>query len=204
MPALGDTPNPTSTPPGPLSIDLNLEYGSLLPARPRTHRDPNDLGYDDWEKHNTPHSIVVLDQNSAPPLKQFMEQIEGGWPVGRTLINDVIFIWLVDETGRIFVALEELVVNTLPVNVPKFQTLNVLTSRDKLGHPSLILCDRARIAGEIRFLHGTSTRESLWVINNASWRYGLYAGRTKTHLENAAARFRKHTVYLEVDFVKPR
>jgi hypothetical protein len=204
MSAFSDALNPPFAPANPLPIDLDFEYGSLLPARPRIHRDPHDLGYDLWEKHNTPHSIIVLNDITAVPLQQFMKQTQEGWPIGRTLVNDVIFIWLVDETGRIFVSLEELVIDALPVHVPKFQTLNALTSRDKLGHPSLVSCDKARIAGEIRFLPETSTRQSAWAINNASWRYGLYAGRTKAHLENAAAQFRKHNVILEVDFLTPR
>src|SRR5207247_823330 len=110
MPALGDP----LIPPGPGPADLDSEYGSLRPARPRPDRGPADLGFDNWEKNYTPHSITVLDEQSAPLLRDFMSQIKEGWPVGRTLINDVIFIWLVDRTGRIFVALEELVVNTLP------------------------------------------------------------------------------------------
>jgi hypothetical protein len=152
-----------------------------------------------------PDSLIQLNDETAPRLQQFMKQVEAGCRIGLTLMRDVIFIWLIDKDGRIVLALEELVIDSRPLGVPKFQELSkaVAVLREKLGHPSLVQGEPARIAGEIRYLRATPTRTPLWIINNISWRYGLYEDRTEAQLKEVAAEFQRRGITLQAEFERP-
>lgn len=182
--------------------NLDALYGELRRPRPGPGPTKRPLGYDDWEKRYPPASLIKLTQSTADSLKLLLQQISNGCPIGRTLVNDIILIWLVDATGNIFVSIEELVLQTVPQTVPKFQSVPLTKDCDKLGHPSLILAGDARIAGEIRYLADRSP--AIWIINNASWRYGLYDGRTSTHLNQVVIKFKQFGIHLEPNFLQPR
>jgi hypothetical protein len=185
--------------PPPTGPDLDELFGDLRtpfavpPARP-TRR---------WEERFTPFSWNKLDAWGARPLKQFMEDTADGWNVGNILFKDVIVIWVVNESGDVLYALEELVVRGAPANLPKFQNLPMMKRMPKLGHPSLIEGRDGRIGGEIKPIILNGMRFSHWEINNKSGRYGLYTTRRKEHLENVAGKFFDLGIQLKTRFIKP-
>ena len=184
------------------SPNLDLVFGELRRPRPGPGPTKRPLGYDQWEKRYPPISLIKLTQSTADLLKLLMQQIAAGCPIGRTFMNDVILIWLVDANGSILISIEELVFNKRPQGVPKFQSVPLTKDCDKLGHPSLILAANARIAGEVRY---HSDRDpAIWSINNASWRYGLYEGRTSIQLERVVERFHEVGIKLEPNFLQPK
>jgi hypothetical protein len=187
----------STTPPS-----LDFVYGELRRPRPGPGPTKRPLGYDQWEKRYPPVSLIKLTQSTADLLKLLMQQMAAGCPIGRTFMNDVILIWLVDANGNILVSIEELVFNARPQKVPKFQSVPLTKDCDKLGHPSLVLAADARIAGEVRYHSDKSP--AIWSINNASWRYGLYEGRTSVQLERVAARFRELGINLVSNFLPPK
>jgi hypothetical protein len=146
-----------------------------------------------------------LDVESAKTMRALVDHVAAGCPINTTLMNDVIFIWVVDRTGEIFVATEELVLDYLPTWLVKHQTMRLTRGENKLGHPALISCEAGRIGGEIKFLRASQTRKNdLWVINNGSGRYGLHPNRTEKHLSNVAARFLSFGMKFLIDFIQPR
>ena len=70
----------------------------------------------------------------------------------------------------------------------------------KLGHPSLIKCANARIAGEINFDMNAATPG--WVISNKSGRYGLRKSTTQAHLDNIVSVFSKYGITLTPYFIQ--
>lgn len=173
-------------------MSLDFEYGPAIPAQPRIWargRQP----YDDWERH-PPRSLTRLDDRTAPPLKRAMEDIAAGWRIGEVLVKDVSFIWLVDISGQIWIAVEELVVGGQSLGVPKLRH----TKADKLGHPALVNCGNARIAGEIICDFDPDPPE--WLINNLSARYGTHRSRTDLHLQNVAKVFARFGITLTSKF----
>src|SRR5690348_1907807 len=103
-----------------------------------------------WEK-TSPASLSKLNAQTAASFKLLMGEIRAGWVLGRVLMDDILIIWLVDVAGDIWFALEELVIDGLPIGCPKHQTVALTRSAAKLGHPSLVRCANARIGGEIVF-----------------------------------------------------
>lgn len=168
--------------------ELDQLFGPAIPPqRPTTG----------WEEGNTPLSLTRLTAESAAPLGQLLQSISSGWRLGQIWLNDTIIIWIVSREGGIFFAIEELVLSGLPVGVPKHQRMALTSDGDKLGHPSLVRCENARIGGEIYF---DQTIES-WVINNRSGRYGAHPSRNRQQLERVANRFSEHGINLSVEFV---
>lgn len=125
-----------------------------------------------------------------------MDDIASGWPLGRVLTNDVLIIWLVDEKGTIWFAIEELIWNSLPTGLPKFQKFPLTEKSPKLGHPSLVGCKAARIGGEIQF--DVPTEE--WSINNGSGRYGFGKSRNARQLSNVVRIFGDFEIVLKLTF----
>ncbi len=152
-----------------------------------------------WEGSYSPKSLSRLDSLTALPLKSFMDAVYGGWELGEVWVNDTIVLWLVDKEGVIWFAIEELVLDEIPLNLPKHQTMALTKNCPKLGHPSLVGGQGARIGGEIYFDRTTSPAS--WVINNRSGRYGLHATRTRSQLQAVSQSFSSHGIDLVVDFI---
>jgi hypothetical protein len=147
-----------------------------------------------WERAFIPNSLAKLDAISAASLRQAMRDISLGWKLGKVLTYDTLIIWLVDEVGDIWFAVEELVVDELATGRPKHQRLKLTTNMPKLGHPALNNCAKARIAGEIYF--DSDDSPVAWVINNNSGRYGRHPSRVPEHLNNAANEFKRYDIDL--------
>lgn len=172
-------------------------FGTLiLPQRPDQR-----LAVEQWERDFAPDSLSRLDDDSARSLKQTMEEISSGWTLGRVLTYDIIIIWVVDRRGDIWFAIEELVLNDMPTGRPKHQTLELTSTFPKLGHPALVNCARARVAGEIYF--DTGDDPPVWKISNNSGRYGRLPSRTRAHLNNVADHFRSFRIDLTPHFIDP-
>ncbi|GEM_PF-6456954 len=164
-------------------------YGVLIEAQPS--RNDDDKPWKTWEELHTPSSRCKLEATSVAQLSLFMKEVELGWRLGLLLVHDVLLIWVVDEAGDIWFAIEELIVDGRPTGHPRhislLKQLGKAQEVDKLGHPSLIFCKKGRIGGEIYFDTGVSPPE--WVINPYSGRYGIHPTRELQHLRNAANRF---------------
>jgi hypothetical protein len=138
-------------------------------------------------------------------MKALVEYVTAECPINLTLVNDMVFIWVVDRDGEIFLAAEELVLDSLPKYIVKHQDLRLTKNENKLGHPALISCQPGRIGGEIKYLHRDQNRErSVWIINNGSGRYGVTPDRTERQLTNVNSRFAALGMKFEIDFIRPR
>jgi hypothetical protein len=171
-----------------------MKFGPLIaPVRP-----VEGVMVQQWERDFAPDSLTKLDSVSGESLKQIMREISSDWKLGKVLTYDTIIIWLVDKIGDVWFALEELVFNDMPTGRPKHQSLPLTTNLPKLGHPALINCARARIAGEIYY--DTGAVLPLWRINNQSRRYGRHSSRIPLHLSNVSDQFRAYGVDVTPDF----
>lgn len=176
--------------------DLDDEFGPLVVP----------LRVDPWEQKWVPLSLSKLEASSALSIKRHMEEVTNGWLVGRVLMTDVLIIWLVDEHGLIWFAVEELVPDGQHKGLPKFQRFPLTERLPKLGHPALLghppLAGfrAARIAGEIQF----NVVNGEWSINNGSGRYGLDKSRNARHLSNVVRIFRDFGILLRPYFYPPK
>jgi len=180
-------------------MTLDDMFGPPVPPRPFG---PESKGYRDWEKCNRPMSLSRLTAETAISLKTIMDDVGTGWMIGRVLTNDILIIWIVDLSGIIWFAVEECVIDGQHYSVPKHQTLPLTSGAEKLGHPSLVDCGNARIAGEIRYDPDPSVAS--WVINNKSGRYGTHPSRTCAQLVRVAAEFGRHRISLKHRFLGQR
>jgi hypothetical protein len=110
--------------------------------------------------------------------------------------NHFAILWVVNQSGEVLIAIEEGIVakdgNSIVFPLPKAVAL----AYSKLGHPTLVGCQPARIGGEIFCDLG----EDMWYINNKSGRYGVNLGRTPQQLENVAAMFAQFGIRLRTVF----
>lgn len=182
---------------------LNTKYGDLRCPQATTEI----VAIKQWEQDNSPHSLVKLEVNSASDLMKLMEIATLSWKAGETILQSVNILWVVDEFGDIYFAIEELFFNIddeyEDLNIPLPRYVNALSSQkiDKLGHPSLVARDdkHARIGGEI-YLE-TRTGLPVWHISNKSGRYGFGSDRTEKHLNEAKRNFQSYGINLALDFV---
>lgn len=176
-------------------MDLDQQFGPALPPQGYGGRP----AVSPWESLHSPRSLTRLSLVTAAPLSELMQSVRNGWALGQIWVNDTLIIWLVDRSGFVWFAVEELVLNGEPVSVPKHQTMALTRHAPKLGYPSLVGGQNARIGGEIYF-DPTLTPPD-WVINNRSGRYGLHPSRTAVQLQQAATAFGAHGISLVVDFI---
>lgn len=158
-------------------------YGPAIWPMPRGGRAATT-----WEMIYPPRSLYKLDIDSATFLKNTMADVENGWRVGEVAFFDVTILWVVDEDGAFWFAIEEMVRRGKPTGHPNYKALAPhLPDIEKLGHPSLIRCKKGRIAGEIVFDHLATP--PVWNINMESGRYSRHPGRSIQHLRHAADHF---------------
>ncbi|WP_298921489.1 hypothetical protein [uncultured Roseobacter sp.] len=176
--------------------ELDELFGKLEDPMPRSSGEAKDP----WEEKHDPHSLTILDTDSANYLKRFMEDTEQGFSAGRVLAVDTTIIWVVDDRGRVRFAMEEMFHDNTPTGLAKLQNFPLTKFVRKLGHPSLLrdaLSFKGRIGGEIRF--ESNLPDPYWSINRRSGRYGYHDDRIYVHLKNAANQFRHHGIELHLD-----
>jgi hypothetical protein len=194
---------------------LDELYGRSIPPEGDKHR-PD--GYDPHEML-PPRSLSILSAETAEHLKGFMKSVEAAWAIGNLFMARTTVLWLVDKDGDIRFAVEEYVHNSEMAefseawyqDIPYHRITDdydfLLPTNTKLGHPSLVSCQEARIGGEIRFYSLDGADHKTWNLNAHSGRYGAWvthAQRRKSHLWNAKYRFRDHGVALKLDAKGPR
>lgn len=114
---------------------------------------------------------------------------------------DFTILWLVNATGEILVAIEEGVRDEgrFSGDTSLFPLPNVIKSDYvKLGHPSLVGCEAARIGGEL--VCDLEVNPPQWYLTNRSGRYGLNLGRTEEQLANVADELGKLGIRVGVMF----
>ncbi|MEO5330826.1 MAG: hypothetical protein H7839_02275 [Magnetococcus sp. YQC-5] len=168
---------------------LDEKFGILIDPQPLPER---HRAFQTWERDFAPNSLSKLDNATADSLMWAMHEISSGWKLGKVLIYDTKIIWIIDRSGNLWFAIEELVLNGKPTGYPKHTKLLITVSQSKLGHPALINCAQARIAGEIYF--DTNSDPPIWKINNLSGRYGRHNSRTPVHLDNVVTLFKGYGI----------
>jgi len=146
----------------------------------------------DAEKLLRPESLTKLTDETAPLLKALMEAAANGLPLARGLFAHTPMLWVLDGSGEIFIALEEVVTNdTYRFLRPRSRRDNMHDEREtRLGHPSLVGGDcMARLGGELSYDPGWGSQLEGWFISNASGRYGMQKGHADRHLRNVCDLF---------------
>lgn len=145
-------------------IDYDSRFG--LP-RPPTSIQP-------WEHDVAPVSKVLLDVDSGKALKDYGQVASSA--LFRAAAKCFLFIWAMDIDGAVHVAFEEVLPPEtssgppLLCGHPRRRRFPAHPAAEKkLGHPTLVSCGNARIAGEL-FLDECD-RKLMWYINVASGRY---------------------------------
>jgi hypothetical protein len=128
-------------------------------------------------------SWLLLDTAGGRDLKAYLEHACGEAYLARHFCDGFNTLWLIDTDGHIRIAIEEMAILDAPTFVSVPMPNAVRNNAIKLGHPSLVEGDVARIGGELTLLTATGT----YYISNKSGRFG--SGRSRDHLENAAKLF---------------
>jgi hypothetical protein len=165
--------------------NLDVQFGQALPPS----RKP-----DYHEQNFTPKSKEKLDINSGEKLRNFMNEVKDGLKFPKITFWTVKILWIMDEKGEIYFSIEEVIDDRGRLFFPLPDSLKIPEGKMKLGHPSLVECRAARIAGEINFDYEANTPG--WTISNKSGRYGLRKTTTENHLNNIIGVFKHYGVEL--------
>ncbi len=172
--------------------DLNELFGP--PLKPAYIREAERSG----QFSNT----FALDSISGRYLNELLE-FAGTYPAFRDLAFNLCFLWAVDETGQIWITMEEVCLLTqLGKRFPRMRNMPLDASLEALGHPLLVNRGVARIAGEMMFDDEDSWVH--WIINNKSGRYGFGPYRDPVHLANVALAFSGVGVTVETAYIAGR
>lgn len=140
--------------------DKSDEFGSL--------REPTAIH--PWENELTPKSKILLDSNVAHYLISYKKLSE--IDLFYNAIQRFQFIWAMDEYYDIWIAYEEIVDvdSTLSGHPRRRGCPSHPADEKKLGHPTLVNCGMARIAGEL-YLDEEESGDLVWMLNASSGRY---------------------------------
>ncbi len=169
---------------------MDDQFGKALPP------DPN---YSPAEKRYKPQSCEKLNTSTGKKLKSLMDEVASGVILSKLTFWAVTILWVMDKEGDIYFSVEEVVDSRGCLMFPLPESLDLPIGKMKLGHPSLIDCKSARIAGEIMFdMYADSPT---WVLSNKSGRYGLRVATTAVHLKNVIGIFAQHSIVLTPFFI---
>lgn len=154
-----------------------------------------------WEQKEPPISRQELCSDTAPIVEAYLRTAIAGLSVPRLLHRTTNLLWIVDDKGRLWFAVEEVVhrdTGVLLYTYPRTRALKIPDDHVKLGHPSLLDDPekRARIGGEIEWNH----RYQQWVIINRSGRYGERPWQTLDHLVAVNRKFNEFGIDFRVVF----
>lgn len=163
--------------------ELDLRFGMAIEPKAR----PIEL-------QRPQKSLMKLDHESAEHLRSLIERALAGCRLTRTAHDYLPILWVVDESGEVWLGWEEVLVEVDEVQYPcgSYRPAEL----PRLGHPALIRGKRGRIGGEIIWDDGGETPG--WYLTNASGRFGK--SRTADQLANAAEVFKGFGIVLETDF----
>jgi hypothetical protein len=129
-----------------------------------------------------------LDVATANELSSILTGLEAKIEAAKLVSNSFCILWVADDVGQIWVAIEELVSKLdSGYRVPLLRQLDIPDGFLKLGHPSLLPRIAGRIGGELMF---DDESDPKWVLTNKSGRYGINRGRTLQELDKAAEIFK--------------
>ena len=158
------------------------------------------------EIETQPFSLTELSAESAQLLHQYMATAVNGLAISQVSHNMLPILWVLDQGGRVFLALEEVYDEaSKEKKYPLARGMRVPEGFYKLGHPSLINGEEkvARIGGELLFDPDPEFGISGWVITNASGRFGFGPNRTQKHLRNVADVFGSYGLPVDTFYYPP-
>jgi len=165
-------------PPKRNDSDLDGRFGHAIPPK---RLDPVEAAVQ-------PLSLQRLTGKTAKLLKRLMLVSEQGLGVARFAYAAVPILWVIDSSGDLWFALEEIIqAEDGKFVFPRIRDTPMDPGHQRLGHPSLVRGANARIAGEIFF--DIRAEFPAWVITNGSGRYGLREGRSPAQLSNVSQKF---------------
>lgn len=177
----------------PKDRDLDALFGMLV--------SPGKV--DPKEKSVLPRSLQKLETTSGGLLRQLMEVTERHLGVSAYVYCELPILWIVDDRGEVWFSLEEVVnEETDEFAIPRLRDSAVANGYARLGHPSLVSANAARIAGEILF--DVRADKPSWYITNASGRYGIGHDRREEHLVEVRRLFEEFGIILLQQFIYPR
>ena len=148
-------------------------------------------------------NTFALDPVSGRYLNELLE-FAGTYPTFKDLAINLCFLWAVDESGLIWITMEEVCLSTqLGKRFPRMRNMPLDASLEALGHPLLVNRGVARIAGEM-MLDEDDDSWLHWVINNKSGRYGFGPDRVPGHLANVASAFSGVGVTVKIHYIVGR
>lgn len=128
------------------------------------------LKVDDWEIGRSPKSNTTLSEDIAQRLSAIAQQMDCTLLHG--FARSVTFLWVMEVVGTLRVCVEELAETPSGLDLEGYPRRRGYPSHPvrekKLGHPTLVAGDDARIAGELFDLRSDGLR---WYINVKSGRY---------------------------------
>ncbi|MEP0210575.1 MAG: hypothetical protein ABJ370_00910 [Paracoccaceae bacterium] len=161
---------------------------------------------DPAEQATAPASLTELTDETAEILGAYMETADEGLPISRVNHGLLPLLWVLDEDGRIFIALEEVYDRaSLQKRFPLARGMLVPQGYFKLGHPALVegSLKKARIGGELLFDPDEDYGVKGWLISNASGRFGFGSHRSPAHLNNVADVFASFGIRVDVYYIPP-
>ncbi|NTG67241.1 hypothetical protein [Rhizobium rhizogenes] len=176
--------------------ELDTLFG---PATPPPYVGPGEETF-------SPRTLACLDAQSAKLIKDLFATATEGLGLTRLTHECCIVLWLLDENGEIWFALEEVTYtdelgqryhHPISRSIPFDPAIEFL----RLGHPSLIAGERrARIGGEIVYDESFGTNG--WIISNKSGRYGSKnRPQKREHLEAAARVWEKFGITMDIHYL---
>jgi UDP-3-O-[3-hydroxymyristoyl] N-acetylglucosamine deacetylase len=172
--------------------NLDLMYGTLV--------EPEYCS--DEERVISPESIELLDSKSATLLRALMETAVRELGPSVATFSQLPFLWVINKSGQMVFSIEEIVSDGSKRFIrPRLRRDQPLQGETRLGHPSLVDGQPARIGGELYFDPGWGHEPRGWKITNGSGRYGLREGREVSHLLNVVDLLRSHNVDVRPNFI---
>lgn len=170
---------------------MNNRYGAA--TKPKYH--------DNIERHKRPASLQKLDHDSASILEEYLRSARCGLLIPRITHQTIVMLWVIDESEDCYFCIEEMYKSDSEITVfPRLDGVGYPQGFEKLGHPSLVGAEKARIAGEIIWSGGAGNAGS-WVISNKSGRYGIRPDISEQNLINAKALFGSFGIELDHYFI---
>lgn len=147
------------------SGELDSVFGRL--------RGPSEVN--EWENGRAPHSLVVLDAAVSSALLEYRRVCQASLLIRAA--QAFAFIWAMDVQGHIVIACEELSDEALEYDgevphqgYPRRRGIGSHpVEKKKLGHPTLVSCGQARVAGELYL--DIDEGNLFWFVNCSSGRY---------------------------------
>jgi hypothetical protein len=167
---------------------LDARYGACI--------EPN--GVTAHEQAMVPRSLQKL-ADCALQLNELMKAAQNGLGLVAYVYSERPILWVVDRGGTLWVALEEtLDLETGEFTYPRIPRTGGDTKRyTRLGHPAMVKCEAARVAGELQY----DLTDGKWYITNRSGRYGI--SREEQHLQSVLEEFAKLDLQVEYLFISP-